>query len=65
MTARDYHLVILIQIGLLAFQLRVGRVPVLRGQPMVRREDQPVTYWIVMALQGVFFVALVKYGRTW
>ena len=65
MTDREFHLIILIQIGILALQLRTGRAAVLRGQPLVRREDQPRTYWFVMALQGAFFIALLKYGRTW
>jgi hypothetical protein len=65
MTARDYHLVILIEIGILAFQLRVGRAAGWRWEPLVRREDQPRAYWTLMALHGVFFVALLKYGRTW
>jgi hypothetical protein len=65
MTSHDHHLMILIEAAVLTGQLVSGRALWVRWQPVIRREENPGSYWFMMALQGAFLIALMKYGRSW
>jgi hypothetical protein len=65
MTRLEHFFYVLFWVGFLSWELYSGQVRMLRFSSPARRDEQPITYWVALALQGALFVAFVRYGRTW
>lgn len=65
MTRLEHSFFVLSWAALLAGELVTGQALGQRFRPNIRRDESPVTYWVMMALQGAFFIALLKWGRSW
>jgi hypothetical protein len=65
MSGITYYLVALLLVGVLVWQFISGRALGTWWYPKITRQDNPKTYWFVVAAQGAILLAFLLTGKTW
>jgi hypothetical protein len=65
MSGTKYLLVALFMVGVLLWQLVSGTALGTWWRPGINREEDPATYWFVVAIQGAILIAFLFTGRKW
>lgn len=66
MSSVNDYLLVLFLAGALLWQLISGKALGVWWRPSITRQDDPRTYWFVLAVQGAILVAVMITGtRTW
>ena len=65
MSPITYYLVALLMGGVLCWQIVSGTAIGAWWHPIITREDQPKTYWFLLAVQLVIVLAFLFTGKSW
>jgi len=65
MSNTTYYLFALFLAGVLVWQLISGTALGTWWRPRITRQDNPGTYWFVLAAQSVILIAFLITGRAW
>jgi hypothetical protein len=66
MSPGQYHLFLLFLAAVLLWQLLSGRALGVWWRPNITRKNDPLVYWLVLAVQGAILIAILINGTsTW